>query len=133
MNMIGREREKDIILKCLESKRPEFLVVYGRRRVGKALFKKPANHVKIIETIAGQKRGLQRTDLAEKSGVADGEGLTKALRELEQCGFIRQYKNITTSQKGCFYQVIDPFVLSCLYFRNGKIKSWQQSMGALLA
>ena len=35
MNIIGREREKDIISKCLESKRPEFLVVYGRRRVGK--------------------------------------------------------------------------------------------------
>ena len=35
MNIIGREREKDIITKCLESKRPEFLVVYGRRRVGK--------------------------------------------------------------------------------------------------
>ncbi|MCR5501526.1 MAG: ATP-binding protein, partial [Lachnospiraceae bacterium] len=41
------------------------------------------------------------------------------------CGFIRQYKNITTSKKGCFYQVIDPFVLFCLYFRSGKIKSWQ--------
>ena len=35
MNIIGREREKDILLKCLGSKRPEFLVVYGRRRVGK--------------------------------------------------------------------------------------------------
>ena len=35
MNIIGREREKEIITKCLESKRPEFLIVYGRRRVGK--------------------------------------------------------------------------------------------------
>ena len=33
--MIGREREKDIIARCLNSKRPEFLVIYGRRRVGK--------------------------------------------------------------------------------------------------
>ena len=91
----------------------------------KSLFKKPDNHVKIIETIAGQKRGLQRTALVEKAGISDGEGLTKALRELEQCGFIRSYKNFTTSQKGCFYQVKDPFVLFCLYFRNGKVKSWQ--------
>ena len=98
---------------------------YEYEQLFKSLFKKPNNHVKIIETIAGQKRGLQRTDLAAKSGVADGEGLTKALRELEQCGFIRQYKNISTSKKGCFYQVIDPFVLFCLYFRNKKIKSWQ--------
>ena len=35
MNIIGRENEKRIISKCLESRRPEFLVVYGRRRIGK--------------------------------------------------------------------------------------------------
>ena len=98
---------------------------YEYDQLFKSLFKKPDNHVKIIETIAGQKKGLQRTDLAESSGVSDGEGLTKALRELEQCGFIRKYKNITTSQNGWFYRVTDPFVLFCLYFRNGKIKSWQ--------
>jgi AAA+ ATPase superfamily predicted ATPase len=94
-------------------------------RLFKSLFKKADNHVKVIETIAGQKRGLQRVEIAEKSGVPDGEGLTKALRELEQCGFIRQYKSIASSKKGSFYQVIDPFTLFCLYFRGGKIKSWQ--------
>lgn len=92
----------------------------------KSLFKKPGNHIKIMETIAKHKNGIQRVDLAEKSGVSDGEGLTKALRELEQCGFIRQYTNYTTAKKGCFYQVIDPFVLFILYFgRKGKTKSWQ--------
>ena len=35
MSMIGREREQDILEQCLDSKRPEFLVVFGRRRVGK--------------------------------------------------------------------------------------------------
>lgn len=35
MKIIGRKREKDILSKCLSSKRPEFVVVYGRRRVGK--------------------------------------------------------------------------------------------------
>ena len=33
--MVGRERERDVLARCLESKRPEFLAVYGRRRVGK--------------------------------------------------------------------------------------------------
>lgn len=91
----------------------------------RSLFKRPDNHVKIIETIAGQKRGLLRTDLAKKSGVPDGAGLTKALSELEQCGFIRHYKNISSAKSGVFYQVIDPFILFCLYFiRNEKINSW---------
>ena len=33
--MIGRIREQDYIRQCLESGRAEFLVLYGRRRVGK--------------------------------------------------------------------------------------------------
>ncbi|MBR6029134.1 MAG: AAA family ATPase [Clostridia bacterium] len=33
--MIGREPEKSILTDCLNSKRPEFVVVCGRRRVGK--------------------------------------------------------------------------------------------------
>ena len=35
MKLIGRKREQDLLLQCLHSKRPEFLVVYGRRRIGK--------------------------------------------------------------------------------------------------
>ncbi len=35
MKIIGRNREKDILSDCLSSKRPEFVVVYGRRRIGK--------------------------------------------------------------------------------------------------
>ena len=35
MKIVGRKREKDILMQCLKSKRPEFAVVYGRRRVGK--------------------------------------------------------------------------------------------------
>jgi len=35
MKIVGRKREKDALSRCLSSDRPEFLVVYGRRRVGK--------------------------------------------------------------------------------------------------
>lgn len=35
MYLIGRKREQHILEDCLSSPRPEFLVVYGRRRVGK--------------------------------------------------------------------------------------------------
>ena len=40
MKIIGRNREKDVLSKCLASKRPEFVVVYGRRRVGKTFLVK---------------------------------------------------------------------------------------------
>lgn len=99
---------------------------YEYERLFQSLFKKPDNHIKIIETMAGLKKGLQRTDLVETSGVPDGEGLTKALRELEQCGFIRHFKKMTLQHNGVFYQVIDPFVLFSLsVLRDEKIRSWK--------
>ncbi|MDR0784253.1 MAG: AAA family ATPase, partial [Propionibacteriaceae bacterium] len=35
MEIIGRRDEKEVLRRCAESGRPEFLAVYGRRRVGK--------------------------------------------------------------------------------------------------
>lgn len=33
--LVGRKAEKKILLNALESNRPELIVVYGRRRIGK--------------------------------------------------------------------------------------------------
>ena len=35
MLIIGRQKEQQLLADCLRSPRPEFLAVYGRRRVGK--------------------------------------------------------------------------------------------------
>ena len=35
MNIIGRKEEQKMLTDCLDSGRPEFMVVYGRRRIGK--------------------------------------------------------------------------------------------------
>ena len=35
MNIVGREKEKATLKQCFESDAPEFLAVYGRRRIGK--------------------------------------------------------------------------------------------------
>ena len=40
MRIIGRNREKEVLTNCLSSKRPEFVVIYGRRRVGKTFLVK---------------------------------------------------------------------------------------------
>ena len=34
-NIIGREKEKSELQRCLDSDRSELVIVYGRRRVGK--------------------------------------------------------------------------------------------------
>ena len=35
MEIIGRKNEQDVLAQAMESQKPEFIVVYGRRRVGK--------------------------------------------------------------------------------------------------
>ncbi len=46
MNLIGRLKEQDQLEQCIMSGRPEFMVVYGRRRVGKTyLIKEFFNNV----------------------------------------------------------------------------------------
>ena len=98
---------------------------YEYEHLFRSLFKNAHNHIKVIEALVKLKCGLQREEIISESGISNGEGITKALRELEQCGFIRQYKNVTTKKNGCFYQVIDPFILFSLNFvRNRKITSW---------
>lgn len=45
MNIIGRKKEIGVITRCLESRKPEFLAIYGRRRTGKTyLVKEYFNH-----------------------------------------------------------------------------------------
>lgn len=99
---------------------------YEAEHLFTSLFRNPGNHMKIISALTAKRRGMTRTDLVERSGVSDGEGLTKALRELEQCSFIRRYKNYTCDKQGYIYQLIDPFVLySACFLKEDLFDSWQ--------
>ena len=51
MKIIGRERECYELKRCVESPRPEFVAVYGRRRVGKTYL--------VDETFAGRITHIQ--------------------------------------------------------------------------
>lgn len=94
-------------------------------RLYHSLFKNAEKHLAIIETISASKGGLTRKELVTDPRIGDGEPLTKALRELEQCGFIRKYKNYMKEKQGFYYQLIDPFTLFCLRFRqNSKVSTW---------
>lgn len=38
--IIGRKAEQELLLECYESNKPEFVAVYGRRRIGKTFLVK---------------------------------------------------------------------------------------------
>ena len=76
-----------------------------------SLFSRPKNYICIIEALTEKKAGLTRNELADKSGLAASGNLTRKLKELENCGFIREFSPYGNKKKGSMYQLIDNFTL----------------------
>ena len=92
-----------------------------------SLFSKPEKHMAILEALSRKKTGLTRTELAKIDSIGGGSVLTKDLRELEECGFIRKYSNYTKENNNALYQLIDPFTLFSLQFIvTMKCTSWNE-------
>ena len=76
-----------------------------------SLFKKPQRHISIINALAKKKCGLLREEILKASKLTDNTEFSKALLELEQCGFIRKYNAIGKKSKDATYQLIDNYTL----------------------
>ena len=91
----------------------------------RSLFKNSEKHMAVIKKISSRKSGILREELLKDKNLPGGETLTKVLRELEQCGFIRKYTDYTTNKRGFIFQITDSFLLFALRFiASGKINSW---------
>ena len=105
-------------------------------RLFRSLFKHSEKHLLIIEKLVTRRSGLTRAELERIEGIGGGGPLTKALSELEQCGFIRRYRDYAKRQEGHHYQVIDPFTLFSLRFLEngrgdlGEVGSWMSYLGS---
>lgn len=94
-------------------------------RLFRSLFKNPGKHLAILNALSVNRGGMSRVELSSVAEIGDGEPLTKALNELEQCGFIRKYQNVTTKNNGYLFQIIDPFTLFCHKFLlENRMNSW---------
>jgi len=91
---------------------------YEYQHLFRSLFRNAEKHLAIIAALSRRRGGLTRAELAQIPEIGDGEPLTKALSELTECGFIRKYNSFATPQRGCFFQVIDPFTLWCQHFQS---------------
>ncbi|MDR1713091.1 MAG: AAA family ATPase [Coriobacteriales bacterium] len=63
MEIIGRQREQKILQRCLESKKPEFIAVYGRRRVGKTYLIREYFTNRIVFSMTGTPKASQKAQL----------------------------------------------------------------------
>jgi AAA+ ATPase superfamily predicted ATPase len=81
-----------------------------------SLFKHSRRHIEIVVALSRKQSGLTREEIITATGLSAGGTLTKTLDELEQCGFIRRYRDFTRKKNGHYYQLIDFFTLFYLRF-----------------
>lgn len=89
--------------------RNEFEALY------RSLFRRPQSYIDVVSALGTKKAGMTRNELIAALGEDNGGSLTKILRELEQCGFIRSFNSIGKAKKESLYQLIDNFTL--FYFK----------------
>lgn len=85
------------------------------QKLFKSLFKKADNHLAVITALNKKGMGMTRQEIIADARQVNNGNLTKLLRELEECSFIRSYTPFQKSKKDKVYQLIDPFTL--FYFR----------------
>ena len=92
----------------------------------RSLFKISENYQKVVELLAKKMIGLSRDEISTSTGISGGD-LTKILKNLDSCDFIRIYSNPNKKEKGKIYQLIDMFSLFYLRFvkdNNGRDKQF---------
>jgi hypothetical protein len=67
------------------------------------------------------KKGLTREEIAHAVNFGNGGNLTRILKELEECGFIRRYKPFGKTKNGALYQLTDPFTLFHMNFMRNRV------------
>ena len=76
-----------------------------------SLFKSPKAHIAIITALAKKKMGLLREEILKCAKLHDNDDFSKALKELEQCGFIRKFTAIGNKTKDAVFQLMDNYTL----------------------
>lgn len=103
-------------------------------RLYSSLFNNSDIYTKVIEALAACKKGLTRKQIVEKIGTTSGGTLTKAVRELENCDFIRGYntRERKIKQKEQIYQLTDMYTLFYMQFCHKATTDahyWSNMMG----
>ena len=76
-----------------------------------SLFEHPEPYLAIVRALARKKCGMTRGEVSAASGVENSGSLSRYLKVLEQCGFIRKFTEIGKKSKGAVHQLIDNFTL----------------------
>lgn len=98
-----------------------------------ALFRKPEPYIAVIRALSMRKRGLSRDEIIKAASLTGNGMLTKVLKELSQCDFIRTYCEPGKKSRDRIYQLIDNYTLFYFRFIDGRanlmLNFWTVSRG----
>jgi hypothetical protein len=90
--------------------RDEFTNLYA------ALFDYSEYHIAVVRALAKKRNGMTRNDLVSEGQMQSGGGLSKAIEELHQSGFISEHLSFGKRVKDKQYRLIDEYSLFYLRF-----------------
>ncbi len=99
-------------------------------RLYASLFAHAEIHIDIVKILASKKQGMPRNEIAAKSKVKNGGGLTQVLNELVLSGFVTEVFPFGKQKKDKIYRLVDEYSLFYLQFMQAKRQAgkniWQQ-------
>ena len=81
----------------------------------RSLFKDSSFYMRIVDVISKKNKGITRQEIAKQAKVAASGTLTKALKNLVNCDFIRKYTAFGKQKRDALYQLTD---LSILFYKR---------------
>ena len=95
-----------------------------------SLFRHDGKYVEIVTLLSERRHGMSLKEIKKRTS-SDGGDVSRRLRELEECGFIRRNPVMGSVKKGSLYQLIDNFTLFHFKFianyRQDQENFWQLS------
>lgn len=85
-----------------------------------ALFKNSEDYVAVVTALSSKRGGLTRDELTQCTVLTSGGGLSKVLKNLVSCGFVRVYQDLSPGKRN-IYQLVDFFTLFYFQFMQGKV------------
>lgn len=85
-------------------------------KIYQSLFHRAEQHVSIVTALAAKGMGMTRQQIIETLHLVNNGNLSRQLRELEECEFIRSFVPFGKTRKDIMYQLIDPFTLFHFHF-----------------
>ena len=65
-----------------------------------SIFDSPRNYIAVIEAFGKKRVGMTREEIVQHTKLTNSGTLTRVLRELETCGFIRTYTEYGKKEEG---------------------------------